>query len=52
MRIFKSKSFCKWATKEGLTNKALVAAVTEMEEGLIDADLGGNVYKKRAAIEG
>jgi len=52
MRIFTSKSFCKWAAKEGLTNKALAAAVTEMEEGLIDADLGGNVYKKRAAIEG
>jgi len=52
MRIFKSKTFSKWAAKEGLTNKALAAAVIEMEDGLIDADLGGNVYKKRAAIEG
>lgn len=52
MRIFKPKTFSKWASKEGLTDKALAAAVTEMENGLINADLGGNVYKKRAAIEG
>ena len=52
MRIFKSKWFNKWADKEGLTNEVLQAAVTEMESGLIDADLGGHVYKKRAAIEG
>lgn len=52
MRIFKSKWFNKWADKEGLTNETLQAAVTEMESGLIDADLGGHVYKKRAAIEG
>jgi len=52
MRIFKSKMFSKWAAKEGLTDEVLKAAVTEMENGLIDADLGGNVYKKRAAIDG
>jgi hypothetical protein len=52
MRIYKSKWFNKWADKEGLKDKALIDAVKEMEDGLIDADLGGNVYKKRAAIEG
>ena len=52
MRIFKSKWFSKWADKEGLTEAALCAAVREMEDGLIDADLGGHVYKKRAAIAG
>jgi hypothetical protein len=52
MRIYKSKWFNKWADKEGLTDEALKDAVTEMEDGLIDADLGGHVYKKRAAIEG
>lgn len=52
MRIFKSKCFHKWADKEGLTDDALKEAVKEMEDGLIDADLGGHVYKKRAAIEG
>jgi len=52
MRIFKSKWFNKWANKEGLTDSALKNVVVEMEKGLIDADLGGHVYKKRAAIAG
>jgi len=52
MQLFKTKLFDKWASKEGLTDKALKNAVDEMEDGLIDADLGGNVYKKRAPIEG
>ena len=52
MRIFKSKWFNKWAEKEGLTDKALTEAITEMEDGLNDGELGGNVYKKRAAIQG
>jgi len=52
MRIFKSKWFNKWAEKEGLTDKTLVGAITEMEAGLNDGDLGGHVYKKRAAIQG
>lgn len=52
MRIYKSKWFNKWASKEGLTNKALIDVVKEMEDGLLDVDLGGHVYKKRTAIEG
>lgn len=52
MRIFKSKLFSKWAEKEKLTDKALGQAIKEMNDGLVDADLGGHVYKKRAAIEG
>ena len=52
MRIYKSKWFTKWADKEGLSDEALKEAVSEMEKGLIDADLGGHVYKKRVPIEG
>lgn len=52
MRIFKNKTFSKWAAKEGLEDEALRAAVDEMERGLIDADLGGHVVKKRVAIGG
>lgn len=50
MRVFKNKAFSKWAAKEGLDDAALLAAVEEMERGLIDADLGGHVVKKRVAI--
>lgn len=50
MRIFKTKAFNKWAIKEGLNDVALWAAVVEIERGLVDADLGGHVLKKRIAI--
>ena len=49
MRVFKNKAFAKWAHKEGLSDKTLLVAVAEMEQGLIDADLGGGVFKKRVA---
>lgn len=52
MRIFKNKAFSKWAAKEGLVDDALVLAVDEMEQGLIDADLGGHIVKKRVALGG
>ena len=52
MRIFKNKVFGKWAAKEGLGDEALRTAVDEMERGLIDADLGGCVVKKRVPIGG
>lgn len=52
MNIFKSKWFNKWAEKEGLTDNALLEAILEMEGGLVDGELGGHVYKKRAAIQG
>lgn len=52
MQTYKSKWFSKWAEKEGLTDSDLSAAVKEMEDGLIDADLGGHVMKKRVGLEG
>lgn len=36
----------------GLTDAALCQAVSEMAQGLIDADLGGGVLKKRIALPG
>ncbi len=50
MRIFKNKAFSKWARKENLDDESLRLSVNEMDNGLIDADLGGHVYKKRIAI--
>lgn len=52
MRIFKNKAFTKWTAKEGLRDEALQAAVAEIENGLIDAYLGGHVIKKRVALVG
>lgn len=52
MRIFKTKWTHRWAAKEGLIDASLRAAVDEMRRGLVDADLGGCVYKKRVALPG
>lgn len=52
MRIFKNKAFNRWAAKEGLDDDALRATVDEMDRGLLDADLGEHVIKKRVAVGG
>lgn len=52
MRVLKNKAFSKWAAKEGISDSALKTAVEDMEKGLVDADLGGHVFKKRVAIGG
>lgn len=38
--------------KTGVANSDLYAAVSEMKQGLIDAELGRNVVKKRIALQG
>lgn len=50
MRIFKSRAFNKWASKEGVSDIALLMAIDEMERGLIDADLGAHIFKKRVGL--
>lgn len=50
--ILKRKDFAKWQAGEKLSDASLCKAVKEMESGLIDADLGGSLYKKRLARPG
>ena len=52
IRIYKLKWFKRWASKEGLSDSVLKLAITEMQQGLVDADLGANVYKKRVPLLG
>ena len=52
MRVFKTKYFSRWMRKTELTYLALCKAVAEMSRGLIDADLGGSVVKKRVGLSG
>ena len=52
MQAFKTKTFARWASGEGLNDDTLVSAVAEMEQGLIDAYMGGEVVKKRVALPG
>ncbi|MCL5043078.1 MAG: type II toxin-antitoxin system RelE/ParE family toxin [Gammaproteobacteria bacterium] len=52
MNVLKRKDFARWQAGEKLSDTALCKAVQEMEGGLIDADLGGQLYKKRVARPG
>lgn len=52
MRIFKNKEFHKWALEQGLTDESLKKAVDEIMDGLFDANLGGNIFKKRISLAG
>jgi hypothetical protein len=51
-RVFKTRHFTRWMRKSELTDSALCRAVSEMVAGLVDADLGGGVVKKRVALPG
>jgi hypothetical protein len=51
-RVFKTRPFDKWMRKARLTDAVLREAVSEMQRGLIDADLGGGLFKKRVALPG
>ena len=50
MRIFKTKLFHQWAEEIDLSDKALVGAIKEVEQGQFEASLGAYLYKKRIAI--
>ena len=50
--VFKTRYFSRWMRKTELTDKALCQAVSEMRKGLIDAELGGGVVKKRVGLPG
>lgn len=52
MRIFRSKSFTRFAKKAGLADEALLKVADDAEHGLIDAQLGGGVIKQRIARRG
>lgn len=52
MAIYTTRWFDRWARKNGVDASILCEAVQEMTAGLIDADLGGGLVKKRVARPG
>lgn len=52
LRVFKDLGFDDWASDQGVTDAALMAAAAEIDNGLIDARLGGFLLKKRVAAPG
>ena len=47
-----TRHFSRWVGKTDLSIEALCRSVEEMERGLIDANLGGGLIKKRVALPG
>lgn len=52
MRIFRNKPFTRFARRTRITDAELCEAVSDIERGLLDADLGGGVVKQRIARKG
>lgn len=52
MRIFKHRFFSRWAEDEKISDLTLKKTITELSLGLFEANLGGNIYKKRIARRG
>jgi hypothetical protein len=52
VRVFKTRSFARFARSERITDASLCEAVRRAERGLIDANLGGGVIKQRVARPG
>jgi len=50
--IYKTRNFTRWARKIGLNDSLLETAVLEIQKGLLEADLGGGIVKKRIALPG
>jgi len=51
-QLFKLPSFNKWMRQNRVTDVSLCEAVEEMSKGLIDAELGAGLVKKRLALSG
>jgi len=52
MKKLMTKHFSKWASKQNISEGELFTALTEVQAGKFDANLGGNVYKKRIRFDG
>ena len=52
MRAFETRFFSRWLRKSGLSERMLCRSIEEMANGLIDADLGGGLVKKRVPMAG
>ena len=52
MIVYLSKAFTRLARREGLIKVHICQAVAEMNAGLIDANLGASLFKKRIAMPG
>ena len=47
-----TKQFSKWASDQNIVENGLTDAISEVQLGKFEANLGGHLYKKRIRFEG
>lgn len=52
VECFKHRHFASWAKAEKISDADLKTAISEIHAGLVDADLGNGLVKKRIARKG
>jgi hypothetical protein len=52
VRVFKSKEFARFAARADIRDRQLCETVDRLERGLVDADLGGGLFKQRVPRPG
>ena len=52
MKKLMTKQFSRWASKQKIPVGELANALSEVQNGNFEANLGGNIYKKRVRFEG
>ncbi|MBC2694460.1 MAG: type II toxin-antitoxin system RelE/ParE family toxin [Desulfobacteraceae bacterium] len=52
MKQLMTKHFSKWLSKQKVSEKDLSVALSELQAGYFEANLGGYLYKKRIRFEG
>ncbi len=52
MRVFQLKGVARYCRKANIDDRQLLGALDDLSAGLIDANLGGGIYKQRIARKG
>ncbi len=52
MKELMTKQFVKWVSKQKIPETELATAISEVQAGIFEANLGGHIYKKRIRFEG
>ena len=47
-----TKQFARWVSKQKISESELVTAISEVQAGVVEASLGGHLYKKRIRFAG
>ncbi len=47
-----TKHFSRWVVKQDIASEDLCAALLEVRDGIFEANLGANIYKKRIRFKG